>query len=106
MRGGATIVGVNSEDPGPSGIVDRVYAAILVRPCCVLWRTDYCLHTASCVDSNAADRLRFARIAKRTFSQRERRGVSVARYAYRTSHRRHRTSADVAWPKCRTSIRR
>ncbi len=32
IRGGATIVGVNSEDPGPSGIVDRVYAAISSRP--------------------------------------------------------------------------
>ena len=32
MRGGATIVGVNSEVPGPSGIVDRVYAAILSAP--------------------------------------------------------------------------
>ena len=47
MRGGATIVGVNSEDPGPSGIVGRVYAAILIGP--MLRSLAYRLLPPSCV---------------------------------------------------------
>ena len=109
MRGGATIVGVSSEDPGPSGIVDRVYAAILSRTH-VAFSGCTRLLPPRCVvcglQPGAASTSICAAVRIRLFCRR-----NCALRALRDTHTgrpnpARRASAGAAWPIRRTSIQR
>ena len=84
MRGGATIVGVNSEVPGPSGIVDRV-CSYSRAPCCVPWwpvSAGWSPRGVSYADFNPARHgFRYAHNAKQTSLSRRHGVVNAARYA-------------------------